>query len=178
MPSLKRVAAVISAAVLLCLYLAATPAEATTTFTFGNLNSGKCLEVAYASTADLANVDQYTCHGGNNQKWYIQPAGGHWQNLVNVNSGKCLDVYGWSTADFATVTQYTCHGGANQKWELVEVFIGPGQPSNRMMLRNQNSGKCLEILNYSLVDFGPAVQYSCYQGANQVWASPQWYWPT
>ncbi|GAA3447324.1 hypothetical protein Pve01_43950 [Planomonospora venezuelensis] len=166
----------LSAAALLL--LPARPAEATTTFTFGNLHSGKCLEVAYSSTADLANVDQYTCHSGNNQKWYIQPVGGGWQTLVNVNSGKCLDVLGWSTAEFATVTQYTCHGGANQKWQLVEILVGPGQPNNRMMLRNQNSGKCLEILNYSTADFGEAVQYSCYQGANQVWVSPQWFWPT
>ncbi|MBB5963331.1 RICIN domain-containing protein [Planomonospora venezuelensis] len=176
MRSSKRAAAVLSAAALLL--LPARPAEATTTFTFGNLHSGKCLEVAYSSTADLANVDQYTCHSGNNQKWYIQPVGGGWQTLVNVNSGKCLDVLGWSTAEFATVTQYTCHGGANQKWQLVEILVGPGQPNNRMMLRNQNSGKCLEILNYSTADFGEAVQYSCYQGANQVWVSPQWFWPT
>ncbi|MGW0059277.1 RICIN domain-containing protein [Streptosporangium sandarakinum] len=176
MRSSKRAAAVLSAAALLL--LPALPAEAAMTFTFGNLHSGKCLEVAYSGTADLADVGQYTCHSGNNQKWYIQPAGGGWQTLVNVNSGKCLDVLGWSTADFATVTQYTCHGGANQKWELVQVTVAPGQPNNRMMLRNQNSGKCLEILNYSTADFGEAVQYGCYEGANQVWASPQWFWPT
>lgn len=176
MRSSKRAAAVLSTAALLS--LTALPAEATTSFTFSNLHSGKCLEVAYSSTADFADVGQYTCHTGNNQKWYIQSAGGGWQTLVNVNSGKCLEVLNYSTADFATVTQYTCHGGANQKWELVQVVVAPGQPNNRMMLRNQNSGKCLEILNYSTADFGEAVQYSCYEGANQVWVSPQWFWPT
>ena len=32
-------------------------------------HSGKCLDAAASSTADAANVQQWSCHGGNNQRW-------------------------------------------------------------------------------------------------------------
>jgi hypothetical protein len=37
-------------------------------------NSGKCLDVSGASTADGAGIQQYTCHGGPNQEWSFSPA--------------------------------------------------------------------------------------------------------
>ncbi|MEU4328596.1 RICIN domain-containing protein [Nonomuraea dietziae] len=54
----------------------------------------------------------------------------------------------------------------------------PAAATTTFTFSNLHSGKCLEILNYSTADFGEAVQYNCYEGANQVWASPQWWWPT
>ncbi|WP_432872002.1 RICIN domain-containing protein [Microbispora rosea] len=37
-------------------------------------NSGKCPDVASGSTADGANVIQYTCGGGANQQWTRTPS--------------------------------------------------------------------------------------------------------
>ncbi len=37
-------------------------------------NSGKCLDVSGASTADGAGVQQYSCWGGSNQEWSFSPA--------------------------------------------------------------------------------------------------------
>jgi len=37
-----------------------------------NLNSGKCLDVTGASTANGAIVEQWPCNGGTNQKWFEQ----------------------------------------------------------------------------------------------------------
>jgi arabinan endo-1,5-alpha-L-arabinosidase len=39
--------------------------------TFTNVNSGKCLEVAGASTANGAALDQSTCTSGTNQQWMV-----------------------------------------------------------------------------------------------------------
>jgi hypothetical protein len=78
-----------------------------------NYNSGKCLEVLNSSTANGATVGQFACHGGANQKWYLNRSNGL---IGNAFSGKCLEVYGWSTADSAAVVQWECHGGANQIW--------------------------------------------------------------
>jgi glucosylceramidase len=41
-------------------------------YNFINLNSGKCLDVTGASTANGAIVEQWPCNGGNNQKWFEQ----------------------------------------------------------------------------------------------------------
>jgi len=42
----------------------------------GKLNSGKCLGVEGGNTADSAAVILFTCHGGDNQKWQVQPRHG------------------------------------------------------------------------------------------------------
>jgi len=35
-------------------------------------HSGRCLDVAGVSTSNGANVQQWECHGGDNQKWKIE----------------------------------------------------------------------------------------------------------
>jgi hypothetical protein len=81
-----------------------------------NQYSGKCLDVASASTADGANIIQYTCQSGaTNQQWRMQ-AGGSYFQLVARHSGKCLDVLGAGTGDGVDIDQYTCNSGTNQQW--------------------------------------------------------------
>ncbi|WP_420042659.1 RICIN domain-containing protein [Cystobacter fuscus] len=80
-------------------------------------HSGKCVDVSSASTEDGAAVVQWGCHGGNNQRFYVQDWGGRYR-LVAKHSGKCLDVSGASTADGAYFIQWPCHGGDNQTFYL------------------------------------------------------------
>jgi len=82
-------------------------------------HSGKCLDVKGLSTADGANVQQWSCTGGNNQRWKLVSMGDGYNELVAKHSGKCLDVAGVSTADGANVYQWHCTGGNNQRWKLV-----------------------------------------------------------
>ena len=63
---------VVAIVVLQALVVPASEASAANVeWTVINVNSGKCLDVVGASTADQANVQQFTCHGGNNQKWRL-----------------------------------------------------------------------------------------------------------
>lgn len=79
----------------------------------------KALEVTGASTADGANVDQYTYSGGTNQQWKFVDMGGGYFQIINVNSGKALDISGGSTADGAGAIQYTPSSTAyNQQFSL------------------------------------------------------------
>jgi hypothetical protein len=82
-------------------------------------HSGKCLDVNGASTADGANVQQWSCNGGNNQRWKLVSMGDGYNELVAKHSSKCLDVNGASTADGANVQQWHCTGSNNQRWKLV-----------------------------------------------------------
>jgi hypothetical protein len=43
-------------------------------YTITPLSDGKCLEVAGASTADGAQIVQWTCSGADNQKWQLVAA--------------------------------------------------------------------------------------------------------
>jgi len=45
-------------------------------FTFVSLNSGKCLDVPGASTADSVQLQQFTCNGTGAQKYNLNPVGG------------------------------------------------------------------------------------------------------
>jgi hypothetical protein len=75
--------------------------------------------VAGASTADSANIIQYTCGSATNQQWQWRATGSYFQ-LVARHSGKCLDVVGAGTADGVDITQYTCGSGTNQQWSRIQ----------------------------------------------------------
>ncbi|BCJ73780.1 beta-xylosidase [Catellatospora sp. IY07-71] len=79
-------------------------------------HSGKVMDVISASTANNAEIKQWTWNGGGNQKWQFQDAGGGYYRVVNVNSGKCLDVVSSGTGDGTDIQQYTCGSGTNQQW--------------------------------------------------------------
>ena len=81
--------------------------------TLVNVASGKCLDVNNRSTDDGAQVQEWTCNGGPNQQWRLQPAPTAGAVLlVSVNSGKCVDASG------GTAVQQPCDGRDSQQWVL------------------------------------------------------------
>ena len=92
-------------------------------YTVLNVNSGKALETSGWSTADGADVVQWTNLGGANQQWRFVATGDGYYRVLNRHSGKALEVYAWSTANGGDAVQWTDLGGANQQWTLV-----PGDP--------------------------------------------------
>jgi len=71
--------------------------------------------VVSASTADGAELIQYTCGTGTNQQWQWVATGSYFQ-LRARHSGKCLDVVNANTADGADIQQFACGSGTNQQW--------------------------------------------------------------
>ncbi|GAA1857512.1 RICIN domain-containing protein [Myceligenerans crystallogenes] len=127
-----------------------------------NAASGKCMDVVSASTADAAEVIQYTCGSASNQQWLLRDLGNGYHNLVAQHSGKCLDVNQASTADGAAIIQYACGSGTNQQWQLRAVTGG-----HQLVARH--SGKCLDVPAGSTSDGTRLKQYTCNSGANQRW---------
>ncbi|MGW4212425.1 non-reducing end alpha-L-arabinofuranosidase family hydrolase [Lentzea sp. NPDC004789] len=128
-----------------------------------NRNSGKAMDVANASTADGATVQQWSRHDSNNQQWQFVDAGGGYYRLKSRNSGKVLDVSGWSTADGGKVQQWTDLNGTNQQFRLADSDGG------YVRLINRNSGKAVEVTGLSTADGAAVVQYGDWNGANQQW---------
>ncbi|MCX4820996.1 RICIN domain-containing protein [Streptomyces sp. NBC_01142] len=87
-------------------------------------HSGKCLDVAAWSKDDGARVIQWPCHGGANQKWYLERrADNEWQ-VRSVHSDKCLDAHNpalTAPPQGTYLQQWTCVGGKNQAWRLLSV---------------------------------------------------------
>lgn len=101
--------------------------------------SGRCVDVSGGSSADRANVIQWSCHSGNNQRWILnQMSDGHYQ-IKSKLSGKCLDVADSSSVNGANVQQLTCNNNGNQRWKL--DYLGDG--SYKMTAKH--SGKVMDI---------------------------------
>jgi uncharacterized repeat protein (TIGR03803 family) len=128
-----------------------------------SVNSGKCLDVTGASTEAAATVIQWTCHGGENQQWRLEPAGGGAFHIIARHSGQALDVYGALLDDVAPIIQWPLHGADNQAWTVQPA------PAGEVSIVARHSGKALDVAYGSTDDGARVIQYIPHGGANQRW---------
>jgi hypothetical protein len=133
-------------------------------YTITSAFSGKCVDIAAASTANGAQVQQYQCNGTGAQRFAVKNMGGGWYRLLNKHSGKAIDIAAASTADGAKVQQYTDNATAAQRFSITA-----GTDATTWVIRNQNSAKCLDVADWSTNDGGKIQQWSCTGNANQAW---------
>ncbi len=84
-----------------------------------SLHSLMVLDVNGGSHDNGAAIIQWDMHGGDMQRFRIEPLGDGQFALRAVHSGKVLDVSGWSTDNGAPIQQWDWHGGNNQLWQIV-----------------------------------------------------------
>ena len=128
-----------------------------------NRTSNMCLDVEGRSNRDAANVQQWGCSGGSNQKWDVIDIGRGDYAIISQGSNKALDVAGGSNRDGANVQQYRYNRGDNQRWRLERA----GNGAYRIV--NAASGKCLDVEGARRVDGANVQQWSCGGGTNQTW---------
>lgn len=124
--------------------------------------SGKCVDVAAASTADGANVQQYQCNGTAAQQFDVEYIGSAYR-ILNAGSRKAVDVASASLADGANVQQWTNNDTGAQRF----VITATGS-NGAYTLRNQGSGKCVDVQGWSTADGGNIQQWSCAGTQNQA----------
>ena len=126
------------------------------------VQSGLCLEVTGAGTANGVNVQQATC-ADVPQQWLdvVAVEGGAWRFMFE-NSGKVLDVSDVSQSNGALVHQWDWVDGANQRWTARNV-------GSSVQLVSVNSGKCLDVKDFSLAPGGAIQQWDCGNNDNQRW---------
>lgn len=93
-------------------------------------NSNQCLDVTSIPGTNYgknpsALVQQYTCWGGDMQKWQFTPVGSGYE-MTNKNSGLQLDVIGGpgATQDGILIQQWPFWGGTNQIWNVTPTPDG------------------------------------------------------
>ncbi len=128
-----------------------------------NHNSGKVMAVDGASTADAANILQWTYNGSGDQKWALDPVSGGFFTLRASHSGKVADVDSWSTADGANVMQWPSTGGANQQWSFQTTY------NQFFEIKNRNSDKLLDVTNGGTADGTNIRQWSDLDNTVQQW---------
>ncbi|WP_171112201.1 MULTISPECIES: family 43 glycosylhydrolase [unclassified Streptomyces] len=139
------------------------PAAASTTYTVVNRNSGKCLDVAGGSSADGANVQQYACHGGINQRWRLEDLGDDTHRLVNVATGKVLDTANCSAADGADLRQWSWLNNTCQRFRFLATDSG------YVRIVNQATGKVADVANCGTADGTDVRQWTWLNNTCQQW---------
>ncbi|MEW2115489.1 RICIN domain-containing protein [Streptomyces sp. NPDC005474] len=120
-------------------------------------HSSKCADVTSQSLWAGAQIKQYTCNSGNNQKyWFKSVAGGYYQ-LVGRGSSLCVQ------ENASTVTQENCVSSAtNQQWSLTTT-------GSYVKVVSRASGECLDVNGASTADSAAVITYTCGSGTNQQW---------
>ncbi|MDO7848472.1 RICIN domain-containing protein [Hymenobacter sp. M29] len=110
-----------------------------------NRASGKVMQVAGASTADGALIEQGTYTSATSQQWAVTPVdtrvGGDFSyfSIDAVHSGKAIDDLGYTLANGGTINQYTDNKTVNQQRYLEYAEDG------WFRIRSRHSAKCLDI---------------------------------
>jgi xyloglucan-specific exo-beta-1,4-glucanase len=126
-------------------------------------HSGKCLDVNGASTASGAAVIQWACHGGANQQWNLEDAGGGYWRVKAGHSGMCLDLASQSTANAVGLVQAKCESRSSQQWATEDAGGGV------LRLKSRYSGLCVDVSGARTDDSAPIIQYTCSTSGNQLW---------
>ena len=124
----------------------------------------KCVDVNAASTANGAQIQQFTCNATAAQSFIVSDQGDGWYKILNANSGKAVDIASASTANGANVQQYTDNGTGAQRFSIVPT---DSDDPTAFSIMNQTSGKCLDIKDWSTADRGVLQQWSCAGSLNQ-----------
>ncbi|MBC2901502.1 family 43 glycosylhydrolase [Streptomyces cupreus] len=139
------------------------PSSASTTYTLTNRNSGKCLDVAGGSTADGANVQQWTCSGATNQRWRLEDLGDDTHRLVSVATGKVLDTADCSSADGTDLRQWSWLNNTCQRFRFVTTTDG------YVRIVNQATGKVADVANCGTADGTDVRQWTWLNNNCQQW---------
>ncbi|MFC8195656.1 RICIN domain-containing protein [Streptomyces sp. NPDC057298] len=120
-------------------------------------NSAKCADVTSQSLWAGAQIKQYACNGGNNQKYWFKSVGSGYYQLVARGSSLCLQ----ETAN--TVTQENCNASATgQQWSLTTT-------GSYVNIKSRASGECLDVNGGSTADSAAIITYTCNGATNQQW---------
>ncbi|RZU23894.1 RICIN domain-containing protein [Streptomyces sp. BK239] len=120
-------------------------------------HSGKCADVTSQSLWPGAQIKQWTCNGGANQRYWSKPVGGGYHQLVARNSSLCV------RENAGTVTQENCDAAAaGQQWSLTAA-------GGYVTVKSRATGKCLDVNGASTADSAAVITYTCNGGTNQQW---------
>ncbi|MEU5276234.1 RICIN domain-containing protein [Streptomyces asoensis] len=120
-------------------------------------HSGRCADVTSQSLWAGAQIKQYDCNGGGNQKYWFKSVGGGYYQLVVRNSSLCVQ----ENAD--TVSQENCSATATtQQWSLVTS-------GGYVNVKARTSGECLDVNGASTANSAAVITYTCNGGTNQQW---------
>jgi len=140
-------------------------------YQFVNTNSGKCLDIAWASPDNGAQAIQYECHSppANNQIFSLSPVntGSHsdFFHIVARNSGKCVDVRNDNQVAGEQLQQWACVTNPSVSVQEWRRFGG----SNGWNFEIQHSGQCMDVWESGTGNGHKIDQWPCNGTNAQGW---------
>lgn len=120
-------------------------------------HSAKCADVTSQSLWPGAQLKQYDCNGGNNQKYWFKSVGSGYYQLMVRNSSLCV------RENASTVTQENCNASVtSQQWSLTTT-------GSYVNVKSRATGKCLDVNGAATANSAAVITYTCNSGANQQW---------
>ncbi|MFI9423901.1 RICIN domain-containing protein [Streptomyces achromogenes] len=120
-------------------------------------HSGRCADVTSQSLWAGAQLKQYGCNGGGNQKYWFKSVGSGYYQMVTRHSSLCVQ------ENATTVTQETCDASAaGQQWSLTTS-------GSYVTVVSRATGECLDVNGASTADSAAIITYTCNGGTNQQW---------
>jgi hypothetical protein len=98
------------------------------------------VEVAGASTAATATIDQWSYTGGDNQVWTFLPTAGLYE-IINQHSGKCIWTDGVAGKQ---LIQAPCTGSRFELWSIGAQWIN-GDFTYDCAISNPASGRYMDV---------------------------------
>jgi GH43 family beta-xylosidase len=132
-----------------------------------NRNSGLCLTVAGASTADGGDVVQGACADGvkSGSSWTMDPTADGAYRFVNAASNKVLDSAGCGSADGTDARQWAWLANSCQEWQP-----GPTGDGGYLTITNRANGKLLDVANCATASGADVRQWRSLGNACQQWS--------
>jgi non-reducing end alpha-L-arabinofuranosidase len=117
--------------------------------------SGRCLDVSGASTANGAQAQLWDCNGQSNQSWTYTSG-----RQLMVYGNKCLDADGRGTTNGTSVIIWDCNGQTNQQWNV----------NTDGTVTGVQSGLCLDASGNATANGTKVQLWQCLGGSNQKWS--------
>ncbi|MFD5252711.1 RICIN domain-containing protein [Streptomyces bobili] len=120
-------------------------------------HSARCADITSQSLWQGAQIKQYDCNGGGNQKYWFKSVGSGYYQLVVRSSSLCVQ------ENANTVSQENCSASSNaQQWSLTTS-------GNYVSVKSRASGECLDVNGASTANSAAVITYTCNGGTNQQW---------
>jgi cytochrome c len=134
------------------------------TYSIVSLASGKCWDVADHSVSERGQVQQWDCHGGDNQKFLATLTYKSGFILTPVESGIRLQIADNNLNNGARLIQAAYAAGNNGYF-----FVRPTATEGLFTITANHTSKCLDVIDHSLSNGARIQQWDCHGQSNQTW---------
>ncbi|PWK78654.1 ricin-type beta-trefoil lectin protein [Lentzea atacamensis] len=117
--------------------------------------SGRCLDISGASTANGAQAQLWDCHGGANQRFTYTSG-----KQLQVYGNKCLAAGNGGTGNGTAVVIWDCNSQAGQQWTV----------NANGTITGVQSGLCLDANGAGTANGTRIILWTCNGGGNQQWS--------